>query len=155
MQLCDIFLSLGEERLGSLLRSISIGRLKTYQLYERLKTRLHVPKLNTDALRRAASRSWQRLNERDEEFATDLAQSIVVSHLDMIRDVLNYLEIPNEDGFFAKDLDASSLLKEGWQQNAFEQFRNKYPEPLVLFYINHLAWEVQKADQVFAPATGA
>lgn len=155
MQLSDIFLGLGEERLGLLLRSISIGRLKTYQLYERLKTRMHVPKLNTDVLRRAAPRSWQRLNERDEEFATDLAQSILVSHLDMIRDVLNYLEIPSEDGFFAKDLDASRLLKEGWQQNAFEHFRNKYPEPLLLFYINHLAWEVQKADQVFEPAAQA
>jgi len=152
MQLSEIFLGLGEPSLGQLMRSISIGKLKTYQLYERLKTRLHLAKLNTEALRKAALRSWQRLNEKDDELATDLAQAILVSHLDMIKEVLNYLQIPNEDGFFAKDLDASTYLKEGWQENVLDQFRTKYSEPLLLFYINHLAWEVQKAEQVFAPA---
>ena len=152
MQLSEIFLGLGEASLGQLMRSISIGKLKTYQLYERLKTRLHLAKLNTEGLRKAAPRSWQRLNDKDDELATDLAQSILVSHLDMIKEVLNYLQIPNEDGFFAKDLDASTYLKEGWQQNVLDQFRAKYSEPLLLFYINHLAWEVQKAEQVFAPA---
>jgi hypothetical protein len=152
MQLSEIFIGLGEASLGQLMRSISIGKLKTYQLYERLKTRMHLAKLNTEALRKAAPRSWQRLNEKDDELATDLAQSILVSHLDMIREILNHLGIPNEDGFFAKDFDANSYLKEGWQQNVLEHFRTKYSEPLLLFYINHLAWEVQKADQVFAPA---
>ena len=38
MQLSDIFLQLGEENFNNLLRSISIGRLKTYQLYDRVKT---------------------------------------------------------------------------------------------------------------------
>jgi hypothetical protein len=152
MQLSDIFLGLGEASLGQLMRSISIGKLKTYQLYERLKTRMHLAKLNTEALRKAAPRSWRRLSEKDDELATDLAQSILVSHLDMIRDVLNYLQIPNEEGFFAKDLDASTYLKEGWQQDVLEHFRAEYSEPLLLFYINHLAWEVQKAEQVFTPA---
>jgi hypothetical protein len=152
MQLSDIFLGLGEPALSALLRSISIGRLKTYQLFERVKARLRVAKLNTETLRRAAPRAWERLAEKDEEFATDLAQAILVSHMDMIQDILNYLQIPNEDGFFAKDFDASSYLKDGWQQDVFEHFRAKYPEPLLLFYVNHLAWEVQKSDQVFAPA---
>ena len=37
MQLSGVFLQLGEERLPQLLRGISIGKLKTYQLYERFK----------------------------------------------------------------------------------------------------------------------
>ena len=36
----------------------------------------------------------------------------------MIKDVLDLLGIPHEDGFFAKDLDASDKLTEGWQQRA-------------------------------------
>jgi hypothetical protein len=152
MQISDIFLGLGEPALGQLMRSISIGRLKTFQLFERLKARMHVAKLNTEALRKATPRAWERLNQQDDEFATDIAQAILTSHLDMIQEILNYLKIPNEDGFFAKDFDASSYLKEGWREDVYEHFRGKYPEPLVLFYINHLAWEVQKADQVFTPA---
>jgi hypothetical protein len=27
-----------------------------------------------------------------------------------------------------------------------------YPAPALLFYINHLGWEIAKADQVFQPA---
>ena len=34
----------------------------------------------------------------------------------MMRAVLDFLGIPNEDGFFAKDLDAPKYLTEGWQQ---------------------------------------
>ena len=72
-----MFLQLGEESLPQLLRGISIGKLKTYQLYERFKTRTHLAKLNTENLRKAAPRFWQRLNEQDEEFATDLSQAIL------------------------------------------------------------------------------
>ncbi len=42
MQLCDVFLELGEDRFSRLVSSISIGRLKTFQLYERFKTRSHL-----------------------------------------------------------------------------------------------------------------
>jgi len=69
MQLSGVFLQLGEERLPLLLRGVSIGKLKTYQLYERFKTRTHLPKVNTESLRKAAPRFWSRLNEQDEEFA--------------------------------------------------------------------------------------
>jgi hypothetical protein len=152
MHVCDIFLGLGEEAFRELLRSISLGKLKTYQLYERIKARLHTPKLNTEALKKVAPRSWQRIVEHDDEFATELSQAILVSHLDMIVAVLGFLEIPNEDGFFSKDQDASKSLTEGWQARVFEHFRTTYPEPLLLFYINHLAVEVQKAEQLFVPA---
>lgn len=152
MQLSDIFLGLGEDFFQQLLRSVSIGRLKTYQLYERVKARMHLQKLNTESLRKSSARSWQRLNEHDEEFATDLAQSILVSHLDLIKAVLDFLGVPHDDGFFAKDLDASTYLKEGWQKTVLDEFQGKFPEAVLLFYINHLGWEVQKAEQVYLPA---
>ena len=61
MQLCDIFLRLGEENFQQLIRSVSIGRLKTYQLFDRVKTRLHLNKLNSETLRKAAPRIWARI----------------------------------------------------------------------------------------------
>jgi hypothetical protein len=42
-------------------------------------------------------------------------------------------------------------LKEGWQQIAWDKFRDKFPPAALLFYINHLAWEVAKSEEVFAP----
>ena len=152
MQLSGVFLQLGEERLPQLLRGISIGKLKTYQLYERFKFRTHLAKVNTESLRKAAPRFWQRLNEHDEEFATDLAQAILISHLDMIATVLNFLGVPNEEGFFAKDLDAKQYLTGDWQTRAYEQFKGEYPEVLVLFYLNHLGWELGEAEQAYLPA---
>lgn len=153
MQLSGIFLALGEPAFQQLIRNVSIGKLKTYQLYERVKLRFHMAKLNTETLRKAAPRLWTRIAEPDEEFATDVAQTILVSHLDMIKDVLDLIGIPHEDGFFAKDLDASDKLTEGWQQRVFDAYRTKYPEALLVFYINHLDWELTKAEQVFNPLT--
>jgi hypothetical protein len=152
MDISDIFLGLGQDNFNEQLRAISIGRLKTFQLYERLKTRLHLQKLNTENLRKSATRSWQRLTERDNELGTDISQAILVSHLDLIKAVLDFLSIPHEDGFFAKDLDASTYLQEGWQQRVLDHFKDQYPAAVLLFYINHLGWEVQKADSVFKPA---
>jgi len=155
MQVFDIFAGLGEEHFRELLRSISIGKLKTYQLYERVKARLHVQKLNTEALRKAAPRAWERIAEHDEDFTSELAQAILVSHLDMIIAVLGFLEIPNEEGFFAKDVDANKYLTEGWPERVYERFKDQYPLSLLLFYINHLAVEVQHAEQLFTPAVQA
>ena len=152
MQLSGVFLQLGEERLPQLLRGISIGKLKTYQLYERFKTRTHLAKVNTESLRKAAPRFWQRLNEQDEEFATDLSQAILISHMDMIAAVLNFIGVPNEEGFFAKDLDARQHLTEGWQTRAYERFKSEYPPDLLLFYINHLGWELGGEQQAYLPA---
>jgi hypothetical protein len=151
MQLSDAFLAGGEQSFAGLIRQISIGKLKTYQLYEGLKTRAHLARLNTESLRKAAPRFWSRLAEPDEEFAKELAQAILVSHLDLIREVLDFLGIPNQDGFFDKNLDAAPYLTEGWQQRVYDKFRGAYPEPVVVFYINHLAWELQKDAQVFSP----
>jgi hypothetical protein len=152
MQLTDVFLDLGEDQFSKLVRSISIGKLKTYQLYERFKLRTHVPKLNTENLRKASPKLWARLQERSEEYATDLSQAVLVSHLDMIIAILNFLGIPHEEGFFAKDVDAAPYLTEGWRERTFDKFKTEFPEVVVLFYINHLALEMGKAEDLFAPA---
>jgi hypothetical protein len=154
MQLSDIFLRLGQENLEQLMRSVSLGRLRTYQMFDPLKTRLHLHKLNAETLRKAAPRTWARLQEPEgsADLATELSQAILISHMDMIKAVLDGLGIPHEEGFFAKDADVSGHLKDGWQQKAWEEFRDKFPPAPLLFYINHLAWEVAKAEDVFAPA---
>ena len=152
MQLSEVFLTLGEDGFGQLVRSISIGKLKTYQVYDNLKTRGHLAKLNTESLRKNTARFRERLAGGDEDFAKDLAQSVLVSHLDMITAVLDFLGIPNEGGFFQKDLDAKPYLTEGWEQRVFEKFRGAYPDALVLFYVNHLGWELKGAEQPFVPA---
>jgi hypothetical protein len=152
MQLCDIFLRLGDDNFQQLIRSVSLGRLKTYQLFDRVKTRLYLNKLNSETLRKATPRIWARIGEHDEDFAAELGQAILISHLDMIRAVLDHLGIPHEDGFFAKDADIAKYLKDGWQQETWDKFRVSYPAPALLFYINHLAWEISKAEDVFQPA---
>jgi len=152
MQLSDIFIQLGEENFNNLLRSVSIGRLKTYQLFDRVKTILYLNKLNSETLRKAAPRIWARIGQHDDEFATEVAQTILISHLDMIRAVLDHQGIPHEDGFFAKDADISQHLQGGWQQQVWDKFHAVYPAPALLFYINHLGWEITKAEQVFQPA---
>jgi len=103
-------------------------------------------------LRKSAPRQFARLQEEgNADLATDLAQAILISHMDMIKAVLDELGVPHEDGFFAKDTDVSTYLKDGWQKTAWDKFHDKYPPAALLFYINHLAWEVAKAEDVFAP----
>ena len=152
MQLCDAFLSLGEAGFGELMRRISIGKLKTYQLYEPLRTRTHLAKVNTENLRKGAPRFWSRLGAGEEELAKELAQAVLVSNLDTVRAVVDFLGIPNQDGFFDKGLDAAQYLTEGWQQRVWEKFRGAFPEPVLRLYIDHLAWEFGKAEEVFTPS---
>jgi hypothetical protein len=152
MQMCGVFTALGEDVFRQLVRGISIGKLKTYQIYERFKLRARLAKLNSESLRKAEPKFWARIEAGEEDFATDLSQVFLLPHLDMIVDVLNFLGIPNDAGFFDKDLKPEQYLTEGWQQRAFEQFSSKYQRPILLFYINHLDWELNKTDQVFQPA---
>lgn len=151
MELTGVFLGLGQDAFPALLRSVSMGKLRTYQLFERVKARAHVAKLNSENLRKAAPRLWARLEAGEVEVAQDLAQAILVSNLDLIVAVLDFVGIPHEDGFFAKDLDATASLTGGWQEKVYEKFKDAYPPPLLLFYINHLGWELLKNDQVFRP----
>jgi hypothetical protein len=151
MQMCGVYQALGPEVFGHLVRGISIGKLKTYQVYERFKTRARLVKLNSEALRKAEPKFWARIEAGEEDFATDLSQVFLLSHLAMIVDVLNFLGIPNEEGFFDKDLKPETYLQEGWQKRVYDNFTGKYPPQILLFYINHLDWELNKTDQIFLP----
>ena len=150
--MCGVFLALGRDVFRQLIRGVSIGKLKTYQVYERFKLRARLAKLNSEALRKAEPKFWARIEAGEEDFATDLSQVLLLSHLDMITDVLNFVGIPNDQGFFDKDLKPDQYLTDGWQKRVFEQFSDKCPREVLLFYINHLDWELNKTDQVFLPA---
>jgi hypothetical protein len=153
MQLCDVFLTLGESVFSDLLKRVSISRLRTYQMYEQVKVRLRLTKLNSEALRKAAPRLWERLTAQDEDLAADLSQAILVSHLEMIIAALDFLEVPHQDGFFGKDADLSAHLTEGWQQRAYDALKDKYAPSVVQFYLNHLGVETGTASALFTPAS--
>jgi hypothetical protein len=150
MEISEVYRGLGQEAFGQLIRGISIGKLRTYQIYEGFKVRAHLQKVNTEALRKAVPKFWERI-AADEEFGRDLAQAVLVSHLDFIAAVLDFLGVPHENGFFAKDMDAKPYFTEGWEDRVFEKFRADNPEPLVLFYINHLRWELLGATEPYRP----
>jgi hypothetical protein len=152
MNLCDVFLASGESGLAELLRRVSMSRLRTYQLFEQIKLRTRLVKLNSDHLRKAAPRLWARLQERDTDLASDLAQAILVSHLDMIIEVLDFLAVPHQGGFFSKDDDLGGHFTEGWQNKVYDALKDKYPPAVLVFYINHLGVEAAKTDALFAPA---
>ncbi len=154
MLLCEALLNLPDGDFASLVRGISLGKLRTYQMYETLKTRAHLARLNTESLRKATPRFRARLGEGDEDFARDLAQAMLLTHMDMILAVLDFLGIPNQNGFFAKDLKASQYLTDGWQKRVHAEFSGKFPEPALLLYINHLAWELDKSASCFTPVRG-
>lgn len=153
MKLSDAFLAQGEQGFADLLRRVSISRLKTYQLYKPLKVRTHLHKLNSETLRKAAPRLWERLAQGDEDLAADLAQAVLVCHLDMIIATLDLLGVPHQDGFFAKDADVGSHLSEGWQQRAYEALKDRFPPQVLAFYLNHLGIETGKAQEIFQPAS--
>ena len=119
-------------------------------MYKSFQVSARLGKLNAETLRKAVPRFWTRLSEGDEDFARELAQVILLSHFDLIGAVLEFLEIPNTNGFFDKDLDASKHLTPGWQERVYEKFHDSFPEPALLLYINHLAWELDKTAVYFA-----
>ncbi|MBK5293009.1 MAG: hypothetical protein JJE04_15225 [Acidobacteriia bacterium] len=152
MQLSDVFVGLGQENLAQLLREVSLGKLKTYQLFDRVKTRLHLAKLNQEHLRKCAPKLWERLGAKDEELASDLSQAVLVSHLDMLVAVLDLLEIPHNEGFFDKDAEIAAKLTTGWQERVYGAFQDRFPKAVLVFYVNHLAHEVAGATEVYRPA---
>lgn len=152
MQLSGVFVGLGEDRFRRLLKAVSMGKLRTYQLFDRVKYRTHLTKLSSESLQKAAPKLWTRLKDDDQDLATDLSQAILVCHMDMIVAVLNFLGVPHEEGFFSKEQDPKQHLTADWQSRAFEQFRGQYDEALLLFYLNHLASEFEIAQEPFVPA---
>jgi hypothetical protein len=152
MQLCEIFTGLGPDNLNQLLRGISLGKLRTYQLFDRVKARMHLGKLNQESLRKCGPRLLARLQEKDEELALDLSQAILVSHLDMIAAVLDSLGIEHNNGFFEKDAGIAQKLSSGWRQRVYDQFHQKFPAAILVFYLNHLAHEADAEAPLFQPA---
>src|SRR3954452_21192052 len=153
MDISEVYRGLGQDAFTQLIRGISIGKLRTYQIYEGFKVRAHLHKVNTEALRKSSPRFWDRIMGGDEEFGRDLAQSVLVSHLDLIGAVLDFLGVPHDNGFFAKDMDPKPYFTEGWEDRVFEKFRADHSESLLLFYINHLRWEMLAATEPYRPVS--
>ena len=153
MELSEIYLDLGQDAFGRMVRGMSIGKLKTYQMYEGFKVRAHLAKVNTESLRKAVPRFWTRISEKDEEFAKELAQALLVSHLDLVTAVLDFQGVPHENGFFAKNMDPKPYFTEGWEDRVYEKFKTVFPDALLVFYINHLRWELLGAEQVYHPVS--
>lgn len=151
MKLSDAFLAQGEQGFEDLLRRVSISRLRTYQLYEPLKVRTHLHKLNSETLRKAAPRLWERLRQHDEDLAGDLAPAVLIGHLDMIIAALDFLGVPHQDGFFSKDADVSAYLTDGWQQRTYEALKDRFPANVLAFYLNHLGIETGRGEESFRP----
>jgi hypothetical protein len=152
MEISDVYLDMGQEAFGQLIRGISIGKLRTYQIYEGFKVRAHLNKVNTEALRKAVPRFWGRITSGEEDFSKDLAQAVLVSHLDMIVAVLDFLGVPHENGFFAKEMDPKPYFTDGWESRVLDHFQEQYPGPQLTFYINHLRWELLGATEPYRPA---
>ena len=153
MQISEVYVGLGEEAFGQLLRTISIGKLRTYQIYEGFKVRAHLHKLNTEILRKYAPKFWERIAAGDEDFGKDLAQSVLVSHLDLVGAVLDFLSVPHDNGFFKKDIDLKPYFSEGWEDRVYERFHGVFSDALVIFYVNHLRWELLGANEIYRPAS--
>ena len=152
MALSNIFVGLGQGNLDQQLRTVSLGKLKTYQMFDRLRIRLHVDKLNQEMLRKIGPKLFARLSGQEEDLAVELSQAILVSHLGMIVAVLDHLGIPHQDGFFDKDTDVKSHLSDGWQARCYEHFKELHPKAVLAFYLNHLAHEVAPGSPLFVPA---
>ena len=152
MEITDVYLDMGQEAFGQLIRGISIGKLRTYQIYEGFKVRAHLNKVNTEALRKSVPKFWNRIAAKEEDFGKDLAQAVLVSHLDMIVAVLDFLGVPHENGFFAKDMDPKPYFKEGWEDRVLQHFHGQFSGPQLTFYINHLRWELLGAAEPYRPS---
>lgn len=150
--MCDVYLAIGEDGFRDLLGRISMSRLKTYRIFEQIKVRCRLVKLNNEHLRKAAPRLWERINERDETLASDLAEAILLSWLDMIIEALDMLGIEHNDGFFSKDLDVSAQLNDDWQSRVYNALKEKYPPVVLRFYLNHLAVSTGNTSELFAPS---
>jgi hypothetical protein len=152
MEISDVYLDMGQEAFGQLIRGISIGKLRTFQIYEGFKVRCRLHKVNTEALRKSVPKFWSRIEAKEEDFGKDLAQAVLVSHLDMIVAILDFLGVPHENGFFAKDMDAKPYFPDGWETRVLEHFRGQFAGPQLTFYINHLRWELLGAAEPYRPA---
>ncbi len=147
MDLVGVYAALGQDRCTRLVRTISIGALRTYGVYQAIKIRSRLHTFNRQKLRAASQKLWRRILDGDADLARDLSQGVLVSNIPLVVAVLDFLEIQHDDnGFFAKDDDYSQQFAAGWPEAVFEEFSGRFSEDLVLLYINHLGWETGALD---------
>lgn len=150
MDFPEVYERLGMERSDRLVRSVSIGALKTFNVYEAIKIRSQLHTLNRQKLRAASHNLWRRIVRGDADLARDLTQAVLVSNIAFVAAVLDHLGIEHDgNGFFAKEGDYTEQLGAGWERAVFDTFRDRYPEELVLLYINHLGWETATLERPF------
>ena len=150
MVLSEVFRALERASFDDAVGSVSIGGLRTYQIYESFKIHARLNKLNRERLRKAIPRLWSRVEAGDEDLAREVAQAVLVSNLSMVIEILDFLGVPHDgSGFFQKNDEAAGCLGEGWRERVYAEFREKYPETRVLLYINHLDWELGKPAAPF------
>ncbi len=153
MNLSEVYQALGQQRFNELIGGVSMGSLRTYRVYDSFKVHTHLHKLNRERLRKAIPHLWARLEQGDETLAREISQGVLVSNLSFVVEVLDFLGVEHDgSGFFQKGEAAKERLTEGWQQRVFDHFREKYPEPIILLYINHLDWELGEPGGAFVPA---
>jgi hypothetical protein len=156
MELSAVFKSLGEPGFGELIKGVSIGSLRTFQVYDSFKIHARLNKVNRESLRKATPRLWERLQASDEELARELAHAVLICRMPMVVEVLDFLEVVHDgNGFFDKDKSSDEKLEAGWQQRVLDQFREKYPTPLLLLYINHLDREIGEPTEPFVAGQAA
>ena len=150
MDLVRVYAALGQDRCIRLVRTISIGALRTYGVYEAIKIRSRLHTLNRQKLRAVSAKLWKRIADGDADLARDLSQGVLVSNIPLVVAVLDHLGIEHDDnGFFAKDADYSQQFASGWTESVFKEFTGRYSEDLVLLYINHLGWETGALDSPY------
>lgn len=159
MDLAEVYEALGQERVARSIRTVSMGALRTFGVYQAVKVRSRLRKLNRLNLQRAAERLWQRVADGDTDLGRDLSQAVLVSNIPLVTEVLDYLEVGHDgNGFYSKDSDHGDKLSEGWAERTFAHCKDRFDQDLILLYINYLGWEAKALDEPFLgedPASGA
>lgn len=150
MDLAEVYEALGQERVVRTARSISMGALKTFGVYQALKVGSRLRKLNRSNLQRAARNLWQRVADGDTDLGRDLSKAVLVSNIPLVIDVLDCLELEHDgNGFFSEDSDHADKLSEGWAEKAFAHCKDRFDQDLLLLYINYLGVETEALDEPF------
>jgi hypothetical protein len=50
-------------------------------------------------------------------------------------------------------MDPKPYFTEGWEERVHEKFKSVYSEAILLFYVNHLRWELLGATDVYRPVS--
>lgn len=150
MDLAEVYEALGQERVAPSIRTISMGALKTFGVYQAVKVRSRLRKLNRLNLRRAAETLWQRVADGDTDLGRDLSQAVLVSNIPLVTEVLDFLGIEHDgNGFYSKDDDHADQLSEGWAERAFVHCKDRFDQGLVLLYLNYLGWETETLKEPY------